>query len=122
MSDFMVTAVDNDDYTFEQYNGDKYEVEFPALGKNLLKAESGNDVCYSPSSQYNHYTINSGSVTTNGNTVMGFVCKCDPSTTYTFSFTKNNSVNTFFMKVYEFVDAPSNPFTYGSYTQIVETN
>ena len=88
--------------TYTPYNGTTIPIEFPALGKNLLDSSSGNDVYYST---YNAYTVSDGVLTSTGATLMGFKCKCKPSTQYTFSF--NTTYSSIGIRVISYAQEPT---------------
>lgn len=106
VSEFMVTPANTTDGVYEAYDGAKLDVAFPALGKNLCDAVSGNDVVFNDgsSTKYNNYSISSGTVTTTGRAFFGFKVKCKPSTQYTFSYTATGSPK---MRVAAFETEPS---------------
>ena len=96
ISEFMVTPASTNDGVYEPYDGEKLDVTFPALGKNLCNTSVDNIIPFAYSG-YDNYTISNGTVYITGKTLFGFKVPVTPLTKYRWSLniTSNITIEAF---------------------------
>lgn len=81
-------------------------VDGKGVGERTSNLCSNMDIAYST---YNNYNISNGTLIVLGSTLMGFICKVNSNTRYTYAFYNNTQFSSMpQMRVREYADIPTN--------------